>query len=157
MGQKKTAELGSVSHATMRAQDVLPACLGVLEEFDKAQADKFWKEVPKDAQDDDDHDWWDSEDCSYLLNEDVWDAMQEIAPPYCYFGSHPGDGSDFGFWVCEDFVERPEDYGVRKTDDHPETPSDNDDETEYLHVSDHGNAELYAWNGEKFESVWGIV
>jgi hypothetical protein len=43
-------------------------------------------------------DSWASEQLSYLYNEDIDNLMQEIAPPGCYFGSHPGDGSDIGFW-----------------------------------------------------------
>ena len=33
-----------------------------------------------------------------LLNEDLFDLMNAIAPFGCYFGAHEGDGSCFGFW-----------------------------------------------------------
>ena len=46
---------------------------------------------------------------SILLNEDVFDLMNEIAPEGSYFSAHEGDGSDFGFWevVEDDFKETP--------------------------------------------------
>lgn len=41
------------------------------------------------------------EDKSSVLNEDIMDYLNEISPDGCYFGSHPGNGSDFGFWEVE--------------------------------------------------------
>ena len=48
-----------------------------------------------------DHAWWDSDDVMYLL-EDLFDALDDHAPIGCYFGSHPGDGSDFGYWAHDE-------------------------------------------------------
>lgn len=36
------------------------------------------------------------------LNEDIWDYLNGVAPKGYYFGAHPGDGSDYGFWKVEE-------------------------------------------------------
>ena len=86
----------SLSHATMRPQDLIPRFLDVLREH----APEKYAPTPV-IPSDEDHPWWDSEDAHYLL-EDLFDALQDIAPEGCYFGAHPGDGSDYGFWEISD-------------------------------------------------------
>jgi len=49
----------------------------------------------------DDDPWWDSEEAAYFLNEELFDALDSISPEGHHFGSHPGDGSDFGWWPEE--------------------------------------------------------
>ena len=39
---------------------------------------------------------------SYFLMEVLFDALDDLSPQGHYFGSHPGDGSDFGFWPIEE-------------------------------------------------------
>jgi hypothetical protein len=34
--------------------------------------------------------------------EDLYGLLNELAPAGTSFGSHPGDGSDFGFWTYEE-------------------------------------------------------
>lgn len=41
------------------------------------------------------------EEIDVLMYEDIWPIMDAIAPEGCAFGSHPGDGCDFGFWEYE--------------------------------------------------------
>ena len=45
------------------------------------------------------------ETVSYIINEDLFNALNELAPPNHYFGSHFGDSSDFGFWLSEDTID----------------------------------------------------
>ena len=84
----------SLSHATMRPQDLIPRFLDFLREH----APEKYAQLPSPViPSDEDHPWWGSEEAQYLL-EDLFDALDEIAPEGCYFGAHPGDGSDYGFW-----------------------------------------------------------
>jgi len=103
-----TAETGSVSSATMRAEDLIPAFLDVLEACGHPQAPAIREEVNSLAMTDPEGFcgpyFADTETASYILNEEIWDAMQDIAPEGCYFGAHPGDGADYGFWQCEDDI-----------------------------------------------------
>ena len=76
------------------------------------------------------------EQASYMVNEQLFDALNEFSPPFVYFGSHPGDGSDFGYWPDVDALEEE----MRDAED------TDDADTKYLpdtnvlvQVSDHGN------------------
>tara|TARA_R100001244_G_scaffold73905_1_gene59227 strand:- start:108 stop:434 length:327 start_codon:yes stop_codon:yes gene_type:complete len=41
------------------------------------------------------------EDAQFLL-DDLFDLLNDLAPEGYYFGAHPGDGSDFGYWTLEE-------------------------------------------------------
>ena len=83
----------SVSHATMIDSDIVRAIKsefgGQYPKLDSLIAE--FEAAPEN-----------SEERSMILNEDIWDFMNDIAPEGTSFGSHPGDGSDFGFWEFED-------------------------------------------------------
>jgi len=42
------------------------------------------------------------EDAEVLVNDTLMDVLQEFAPEGHTFGTHPGDGSDYGFYPYED-------------------------------------------------------
>jgi hypothetical protein len=74
----------SLSHATLIEDDIFQAVMHLLPvEMQR----EYWQ-----ANDD---------DRTIILNEDVFNYLDSIAPEGCYFGAHPGDGSDFGFWQEE--------------------------------------------------------
>lgn len=90
------ADLGaSVSHGTMRPQDLIPRYMNVIR--DTPEYLQIMHIVPSHALEDDGAAWWDSEDAAFFL-EDLVDTLENYAPEGYYFGSHPGDGSDYGYW-----------------------------------------------------------
>lgn len=93
---------GSVISGTMRAQDLIPAFMDELRERAPVEyAQLIVNNVfPAHAQEDEDSKWWHDEAPSLL--ECLFDELEGCAPRGLYFGAHPGDGSDFGFWMTED-------------------------------------------------------
>lgn len=98
----------SVSHGTMRPQDLIPSFLDALsdvwpEAYEGYMVASF-PPIPAYVQDEgDDSEWWASDDAAYLL-ESLFDQLGECAPDGYYFGAHPGDGSDYGFWTIEEQI-----------------------------------------------------
>jgi len=98
---------GTVSEATMLARDLIPSFMDILALYNERAYDEVdnslreyakmedWREV------DDDDERWNSQAISWILNDEIWPAMDNIAPDGYYFGAHPGDGSDYGFWEVE--------------------------------------------------------
>ena len=86
----------SISRATMIAEDIVEAIESELEGW-IYKDNSIWSCIAEfwDAEKD-------SEDRTIIFNEDIWDAMNAIAPEGTYFGSHPGDGSDYGFWTYDE-------------------------------------------------------
>ena len=77
----------SLSTATMIEEDIFIEIEALLPD---SIIEEFWAAAE------------DSEDRMYIFHEDVMDHMNKIAPEGTYFGPHPGDGSDYGFWSYED-------------------------------------------------------
>jgi hypothetical protein len=97
-------------------------------------------------------DYFESDDASYDLNEALFYALNEYAGPYFYFGSHPGDGSDYGFWLTE-FIE--DEFDGLKVSDSSEIPAKY--RGEVLIVNDHGNTTLAVQTSRTLREVWSIV
>ena len=157
------ATIGSVSHGTMRNQDLIPVFLEVLSEVNPAAYQQMqmpgagFSAVPSYAMDDDDSEWWQSEDAEYIINEVLLDALNEVAPSYCYFGSHEGDGSDYGYWISWDSIEEAVyDKCIIKVDGLEDIPDDYMGEV--LEVNDHGNATLYNRDHKgTLTEMWSVV
>ena len=137
---------GCVSTGTMRKEDLIPAFCWELRNLNhrspeltrierKAKTEKYYN----------------SEDSDYDL-ESLQNMLSEHAQPYFYFGSHPGDGADYGFWLPEFFED---DFDGLKVDDTSEIPAGYIGEV--LHVNDHGNMTLYWKSARKLTEIWAIV
>lgn len=97
------AKIGTVIHGTLRTQDLLRACANELERLSvggyppivgeaRALADALDDDTPLDGE----------EECaSECLLDMMENYLSPLAPEGCYFGAHPGDASDFGFWECD--------------------------------------------------------
>ncbi len=85
-------QLGSISTGTLRTEDLLEAFASTLQQFNRTHPllGEYLDIHANDA--------WDSDKAADLLNEGFFNALQEICPPFVYFGTLEGDGSDFGFW-----------------------------------------------------------
>lgn len=93
----------SISQGTLRTADLLSnfgVVVGghsltryykIMDGFSEMGADETWEELADRC----------PEVAEEILEEFVA-ALEEMAPEGCYFGAHPGDGADFGFWEVED-------------------------------------------------------
>jgi hypothetical protein len=91
-------EIGTVSHGTLRAVDLLQVFAAELERINGTspmiQEAYARVEALNDGADETEAD-------SELVME-IHDALGASAPAGMYFGNTEGDGSDFGFWPSED-------------------------------------------------------
>ena len=92
---------------------------------------------------------------------DLFDALGEYAGPYFYFGSHPGDGPDYGFWLSEDWdrdfvsANEWESADSIKVNDLADVPAKFRGEVAV--VNDRGNVTLYRKTSRALHEVWSIV
>jgi hypothetical protein len=143
--------IGSVSSATMRLEDLIPAFLDTLESQKPLRRNhrKLISQVKQNI--DQNENYYDSDDASFALDE-LFDALGSYALPYFYFGAHPGDGSDYGFWLAENLEE---DFEGLQVNDLADVPKDYSGEV--LVTTDHGNVSLYSYRRGRAREVWAIV
>ncbi len=125
--------IGTVSAGTLRTEDLLKAFVSELIRLDPESASMSDMGEALAFLDGNIADEAPSE-----LVDALQDILNELCPPFVYFGSHPGDGADFGFWPDMD---RLEDF-CRYTTLDLNTPGEYqvDDGCDVIvQVSDHGN------------------
>lgn len=152
------ASFGTVSHGTLQTGDLLDSFASELEYHVQRNAEEWCSDAGRkerdrfmaligNARETDPEDEFASE-----IVDELFDALQQFAPPYAYFGAHEGDGSDFGFWLMSDITDC---FDGLKVDDTSEVPDDYSGEV--LHVSDHGNLTLYSADKGALTEVWAVV
>lgn len=143
-----TAAVGSISHGTLKPDDLLEAFGWELQHI---SADERHQALAREARElahtyafaDTDETEYEAvleraDRASEIINA-LSDALEELAPAYCYFGTLEGDGSDFGFWPDRDAIdELPRIENV----DGEDLPDE-----DHCYVNDHGNVTVYAADG----------
>lgn len=128
--------IGSVSTATMREEDLIPTFCYELRNMPHVSRDhkRMVRQIEARTQTEG---YYQSEECMWDL-ESLFGSLNAYAGPFLYFGSHPGDGADYGFWLSESWDE---DGDVLKVSDLSEV------EPVYVGfvavINDHGNITLY--------------
>ena len=166
----KLATIGSVSTGTLRPEDLLAAFLHELEWQLRRNGGHFSKPENFGERDRLNGLVGEAQDCfaedgqsiveekeaeaDELVNETLPDALSTFALPYCYFGSHPGDGADFGFWPEDiEFVKEQVEFVSSRGEEYPP----DDFCGEWLHINERGNCTLYVRSNGQDREVWGIV
>lgn len=100
----------TLSEATMLSEDLIPSFIDFLESVAEdceiiEDVESLKEEVDKlELEENTGYGTYykDQEEASWLLNEQIWDLLNDIAPDFTYFGAHPGDGACYGFWTEEE-------------------------------------------------------
>lgn len=163
---QKTANypMGSVSHGTMREEDLIPDFCWELKNLAKqtgilpAKARKAHLKMAREIEARIENETEFADEDLGVGGESEWDldalfdALGEYAAPYFYFGAHPGDGSDYGFWLSDNFQD---DFDGPQVSDSLEVPASY--RGEYLVVNDHGNMTLMVKSSRKERVIWAVV
>lgn len=157
--QDQMLGLGTISHCTMRSRHLIPRFMDALDSVDPEECTVIkdeYKAVFALLEDGGDPEIGDlSEECSHLVNERLFDTLNEWVPPFTVFSSHPGDGADFGVWFCEesykDAVKEGRVLEIAHMDSWPETFEDG---VEYVALT-FGN-EVSALYDLHQQQIWSI-
>lgn len=88
---------GSISTGTLRDIDLIPRFMATLRTLDPATADTFTERAQSELTVIAETGHGDGELVAELI-----DALDNAAPEGWSFGSHEGDGADFGFWRLDE-------------------------------------------------------
>lgn len=108
---------GTLISGTHRMCDLIPVMLAAIR--DTAEYVQLHDRLPSVVTDPVASEWddrWNDADVIYLY-EELTDIMERYAPEGYYFGTHPGDGSDFGYWRDDSYMLKVISESVKE--DHP--------------------------------------
>jgi len=117
-------QLGSISTGTLRTQDLLEA-------FHSTIAASG---TPPALAEDGYIDGGEPYSAGELL-EVYTEQLESLCPPFVYFGTHPGDGADFGFWPDIETIQEIVNIAECDASQGISCPDDG----VIVQVSDHGN------------------
>jgi hypothetical protein len=159
--------IGSISSGTMREDQLIPIFMCKLDDQLRSrhvkisQADRkrltvLYRDIDKRSAAED---YYDTDDASDDLN-DLFDALNIFAGPYFYFGAHPGNGADYGYWLSESWDEDFQNHytgndAPLKVNDISEIPRAFRGHVAV--VNDHGNVTLYDKTSRSLREIWSIV
>jgi hypothetical protein len=132
-------QLGSISTGTLFTGDLIAAfanallgiCDGNAEATELARDSKQYLEPDIDDTD---------EEFRHSLVESLTDYLNEFCPPFVYFGTHPGDGADFGFWPDLEAIDASCEREHHRRTHNPDTGEIVlEDDSVIVQVNDHGN------------------
>jgi hypothetical protein len=151
--------LGPISSDTLKAEDLLEAFAWELNDLDKGNLLAAKAEALL---------WGDGEDFTeeemdqvHELLEDIENALNELCPPFVYFGARYGDGACFGFWFDNDALA----HALRDDELYERVVDEDDQAYRYLHdyniwvfISDHGNVTIMENDaGKPGNEIIGVV
>jgi hypothetical protein len=163
-----------VSHGTLRAEDLIPRFLEVAGEVRlpieaRKRVRRLASEWAQHAENADRLKGWWSEEAL----QELFDILNDAAPPFAHFGSIEGDGACFGFWVSDESLKEAVDEGEVlhvqpngwRCGSKTFHPGPEPGRAELLDivgtvpsfrlvVDDHGGMELFSRSGK---SVWRVV
>lgn len=166
----KYASIGTVSHATFKDSDLIEAFAMELEYQVQRNADYFQSSesarnererilrVIWDAMEYDESkalEQGDYETGTEIVQE-LMDYLNNFTALYCYFGSHAGDGSDFGYWIDWEYIEEGAYHGGCIVLNDAEIPEDYSGDA--ICINEHGNTSGYrVQNGKTVEVYFEAV
>lgn len=149
------AAIGSVSTGTHREEDLENAYGSALLRLARTDPDRERKaEVTRAIRR---YVETDKVSTQEFVNEVAPDLLQMYAGPHCYFGSHPANGSDFGFWPELDYLEElaAESDGVVKIDAEDGWPNIPEGVQFVLVANPRGSVSLYEASTRRF--LWECI
>lgn len=107
----KNGTPGSVSHGTLNNEHLIQCFVSKLYNLLQDGDDPGTRQCVLDIEnrcnqadereDDDENAYYNSDEATYDL-EWLQDQLDAASPEGHRFGAHEGDGSDFGWWACDD-------------------------------------------------------
>ena len=164
-------QLGSISTGTLKTEDLLEAFLPYLnKENEHAQeAQAVLERIATDTWPPgiDNLEQYLTEFNTSELLDIIMDELQELCPPFVYFGTLEGDGADFGFWpdmnrldealynqTGAPHLDNVPSYCLPMHQDYPYGEITLEDDSVIVQLSDHGNVTVMDMERN---IIWSVV